>query len=91
MDACAVRVLAYPASSCLGTPTILPLTASVDPGVGVYLQSGPTAPVPVPAGTQSFAVELRCTCASPGSIFNVDDVFLGVDLVAVELQSFSLE
>ncbi len=91
VEACTVRALAYPMSSCEGSATTLPMTTAVDPGVGGYLQSGPAAPEPVPAGTQSLLVELRCTCATPGAIFNVDDVFLGVDLVPVELQSFSIE
>ncbi len=82
-------------SAMLGADEILCSLATdasaVDPGVGGYLQSGPASPEPVPAGTQSLLVELRCTCATPGAIFNVDDVFLGVDLLPVEIQSFSIE
>jgi hypothetical protein len=90
---CSVFITAWSDPGCSGSSTGFDGTGPVDPdNAAPFEQSGPlVAGVDFPAGTDSVEFVASCACPAESSGFYVDDVFLGVALVPVELQQLDAD
>jgi hypothetical protein len=87
---CSISLIqTYDQDGCGGNPTGFGTGSDVTPVTGTYTQSPATTFVAGP-NTTSLLIRLSCSSSAPFTVL-FDDVFAGVNLEPVELQSFAVE